>query len=405
MSEIRLVKVPSRNVLSSNDRYYVVHLSDANAIFNGSRDISREDCEVLSDTYALCRLADDRLYILASKAGMIGSLKLRTMSYQNASSVPFSSIKEMFCTVCGSFLDKGQRHVCNAPRCSECGEFLSPVDVKNGRTMCKKCRAEYIAQIRCYHGWHAQPLFQKPEKRSDVLHMGTEIETIYHDDLEESIEGISAIANPDPWKHNLRFERDCTVTVEMITEPKTLRGYHDCKELRAAMERAEEDGHFCDERTGGHIHLDRKFFGKRHETCSAMLCYLVAVFWDDFFYPISRREDDEWCRKPNAEKEDTILDVYKKNSHLGYSDHHTAVNCGNNGTIELRFWAGTIDYDQKLADLDISRAMAIWAKKTSCENLMNSKVSDIFRYIEYPETFEYIRSRVTNSEILSAIPD
>lgn len=408
MSEICVIRVPSKNVLSATDKYYVVKLSNSNAIWNGSRDITKESCDILSESFALCRELESRLYIVASKIGSVGSLRYGSGAYLRIDFVSFNNIKDMFCTSCGAFLDKGQRHDCFAPRCENCGDFLSPVDVKNGRSMCSKCRAKLIAKIFDYHYWRESPIFQKPEKRSDVLHMGTEWETSWNkgiDEKRESVSKISEIANPNPWKQNLRFMRDGSITgVEMITEPKTLKGYMNSAELKNAIEQAKNSGHYITASNGAHIHLDRTFFGKKHKICAAMLCYIVAVYWDEFFLPLSmRRYDFTYCQKPNAAKDDTIIDVHEKCC-MGSSNHYTAVNCGNTNTIELRFWSGTLDWDDIIARFDISRAMAIWAKKTSPEKLMETKPSDIFKYIENAETFDYIRAHVANSEILSEIP-
>lgn len=409
MSEIRLVRIPSTNLLPTNCRFCVLELADAEHIFRGSRDIPRELCDTLANSFAFCRYDGDRYYIISSKIGTVGSIRPYTNAYINAHSVEVEKLRPMFCVECGAFLNIGQRHTCFAPRCSECGEFLSAVDVKNGRSMCPACRAKYVAQIFSYHGWVENPIFQKTLKRSDVLHMGTEWETQYdgdYDDKKRDTAEVSATANPDPWKHNLRFMRDGTISgVEMITEPKTLRGYIESAELKNAVAKAKDLGFYTDYHTGAHIHLDRVFFGNKHEICGAMLCYMVGVYWDEFWKPLSRRETFNWCGKPSADKNDNIIDVYKKNSQMGDSNHNVAVNCGNYNTIELRFWSGTLDWDEIIARFDISRALAIWAKKTSSEALMSSKPSDIFKYIERKETFDYIRQYVTNSEILSAIPD
>lgn len=410
MSEIRLARMPSANLLNPATTYYVVELHNANSIFAGSRDISLADCEKLANSWAFCRLDGDRFYPIVSKIGAVGSIKLYTNAYNQTRRVHFENIRPMFCLECGAFLAVGQRHTCNAPRCSDCGDFLGAVDVKNGHSLCPKCRAKLIAKIFDYHAWHEKPIFQKPLKRSTVLHMGTEWETQFRGEWEEKVvatEKVSASANPDPWKQNLRFMRDGTITgVEMITEPKTLRGYIESEDLKKAIETAKENGFYVDRHNGAHIHLDREFFGERHELCSAMMCYLVAVYWDNFWKPLSRRTVFEWCGKPDAKKEDSILQVYDKNSKLAWgSNHNVAVNCGNKGTIELRFWSGTLDWDEIIARFDISRALAIWAKKNSCENLMTYSVTDIFKHIERKETFDYIKRYVTNAEILAAIPD
>lgn len=408
MSEIRLTKIANRSLLSPNETYAVIRFaSTGEAIWNGSKEIPRESCDRLAGTWAFI-IVRDRLVVAASKVGVVGSLKYRGGAYDQVNTVPLRDVKEMFCTSCGAFLDKGQRHECNAPRCPECGSFLSPVDVKNGRTICTKCRAKLVAKIFSYHCWDEAPIFQKPEKRSDVLEMGTEWETSWngsYDDKAASVVEISAVANPNPWRQNLRFMRDGSITgVEMITEPKTLKGYMASAELKAAIEKAKNTGHFITDSNGAHIHLDRMFFGKKHKICAAMLCYLVAVYWDDFFLPLSMRHGDfTYCQKPNASKDDNIIDVHDKCCRGG-SNHYTAVNCGNENTIELRFWSGTLDWDVIIARFDISRAMAIWAKKTSSDKLMEAKPSDFFRYIENPETFDYIRSHITNSEILAQIP-
>ncbi len=410
MSKIRLVRLPSANLFPTDCSFHILHLADADHIFAGSRDITRDLCNALADSFAFCRFDGDRFYIIASKVGAVGSVRLHTSAYIYSFAVETENIRPMFCTKCGAFLELGQRHNCNTPRCSECGDFLGAVDVKKGHSMCPKCRAKLVARIFEYHNWYEEPIFQKPLKRETVLHMGTEWETQFRGTYEEkrkATENVSAIANPDPWKHNLRFMRDGTISgVEMITEPKTLRGYIESKELKNAIETAKANGFFVDEHNGAHIHLDRAFFGNRSEICGAMMCYLVAVYWDAFWKPLSRRNTFNWCHQPRAEKEDNVIKVYEKNSKVSEgSDHSVAVNCGNSNTIELRFWNGTLDWDEIIARFDISRALATWAKKNPSDNLMAYKVSDIFKYIERKETFEYIRQYVTNAEILAEIPD
>lgn len=407
MSEIRLARIPSKNLLSETANYYAVQLNSADAIFNGSTDITREQCNELANTWAFCRASNDRLYLIASKVGTNGSIKLYTRAYVDTKRILYSNIKAMFCTECGIMLNLGQRHVCNAPRCSVCGEPLSAVDIKNHRNMCPHCRAGYVAKIYSYHHWNENPIFQKPLKRADVLHMGTEWETQFDSDcIDEFVVDISSIANPNPWKQNVRFMHDSTISgVEMITEPKTLKGYIESTELKNALEYAKENGFYTDRHNGAHIHLDRQFFGKKHEICGAMMCYMVGVYWDAFWKPLSRRSVFEWCGKPKAEKDDNIIDIYKKNAQVGNSNHSVAVNCGNYNTIELRFWSGTLEWDEIVARFDISRALATWAKKTPSDNLMACKPNDIYKYIELPETYAYIRRYVTNPDMLVGLPE
>lgn len=413
MSEIRVIKTPATSILETVAYIYVMKLGSSDAIFRGSMGISREDCEKLENTFCLTAFNNNRYHIIASAAGACGSLCNGSACFSRVKSLQPCDVKKAFCTGCGCFLDIGQRHDCNAPKCSRCGSPLSAYEQKHCHEfssedhICLQCVAKEVGKELGYHDWCHEPKFSKPNRRADVLHMGTEWETQYRmsSGRDVATRAVSDAASPNPYHSNLHCEHDGSITgVEFITEPKTLEDYVKCKDLKNAVEKAKEMGFYNDYHNGAHIHLDRKFFGNSGKLAGVMIAYHVAVWWDCFWLPLSGRNPDhlEYCRKSSIVARDDIIESYDKTRRE--DGHGIAVNLGNRNTIELRFWSGTLDWNEIIARFDISRALAIWAKKMTPTKLPNCTPQDIFPYVSRPETLEYIRARISDRNILAAIP-
>lgn len=278
---------------------------------------------------------------------------------------------------------------------------------RNGETYCSSCypdEDEYeYGIILDYHGhsMRKKSQFCDDLDRSKVIHMGVELEV--HNDSNDISSGEAAEYVDNKLGDYVMFERDCTIDpgFEIITRPASLE-YHLEKDWQNVMRNLISSGFVSHNKgkCGLHVHLDRNYFGKSSELAEAKFLWIFEKHWDNLCR-FSRRRNFEWCdkvKKPvSLSGEDMSYAYLVKYNRSRASDHGVAVNIGNENTIEIRLWRGTLRYETFIATLKFTARLAELIKsksvmalsKMSWENILGDD-TDI---IEYWET---VKDRQTN---------
>lgn len=314
------------------------------------------------------------------------------------------SSDKYFCTKCGKKVDDISAHDCAAIPCERCG---GKVD-KKGARICFDCAKKAAFKIYGYHRRTNKnnPIFDRPEKRGKVLHIGAEIEiegtrdfNIDASEERERIGGaLGAACIDNVYSPLFEFETDASINygVECISRPLTFDGWKKNADGVAALyKKAHELGGEFDIKNGLHFHVDRDFFyseseEKRHGALVFMEL-LIYKYWD-FFASISRRHANEFYY---ARKKDGVEGVITATRRVRDTGHTYAINAEGEYTVEFRFFGGSISNEREFfAALDIVQAVARWAKNANVIQATKATPSDIVKYLK---DCANVREFVTNT--------
>lgn len=398
---------------AENDCLYKVKLNSlAEAIQRGSRGLNNNLAKYskLAGTWICVVLDNGRFFSVANALGNNdfsfprGSGAYYDLSVEHIVNHPENDT--YICTRCGQVMhaENAENHDCKS-HCPSCGAPLV-----NGK--CETCLRKKFATVYGYHGAPSElrnPRFTSPDKRDKKLHMGIEIEFCTNgltsrDTLAKNLEKIWD-ENPIADGNFMHFETDCSLSgngFEMISNPLTLREYRkQATRFEAAFKYiSEHGGHMAG--AGSHIHIDRRFFNGNDVAASLYIGSYVAKYWDDLFSKLANGATNQYSR-PIAYDGGSIIAYVGKFFQNGRG-HGTAVNIDNSATIELRLWRGTLDYTDTLAYLDITQAIAQWAKHRTDSNFTKVKAADLFRWCSAPaNTWAYVQRHITDATLLVEI--
>ena len=132
---------------------------------------------------------------------------------------------------------------------------------------------------------------------------------------------------------------------------------------------------------GLHFHLDREFFEGASVPAAGIIQYIIYSNYQ-FFASISHRDKYHLDYACNVDSRKEIDASYRNAT---TSNHEYAVNVSNAGTLELRIFGGKIDTANKFfAALDITQAIATYAKKTPTYKVKNFRLIDLIKYLRDP---------------------
>lgn len=298
-----------------------------------------------------------------------------------------------YCADCGKRLteEEAKTHNCLAPDiCRVCGRKLT-TDGEKKAHICAHCFDAAYNKRYDYHGRknRAKPLFEKPKKREKVLHIGAEIEVNQTDDeATKNVKNFGRILNKDCYAF-AEFERDGSLVnggCEVITAPTTVDGYYKrYADIDAFYKKAIEEGCIFGvidgEMNGLHFHLDRDFFEGASVPAAGIIQYIIYSNYQ-FFASISHRDKHHLDYACNVDSRKEIDASYRNAT---TSNHEYAVNVSNSGTLELRIFGGRIDTaDKFFAALDITQAIANYAKKTPTYKVKDFRLADLIKYLRNP---------------------
>lgn len=165
--------------------------------------------------------------------------------------------------------------------------------------------------------------------------------------------------------------------LEMITQPATY-DYHcdNIEKYKQLFNEITEHGFKSQsfQSCGLHIHFNRSYFNDNEDLYTINLLYLVEKFWKDLVL-LSRRNYNKivrWADKYNKKPEDVLEDVKKYRV-----DRYRAINLTNRDTIEFRIYRGTLNIDDFMATLELTKNLIVASKTKSVMELQQMKFEDL----------------------------
>ena len=226
--------------------------------------------------------------------------------------------------------------------------------------------------IMSYHShcYSYKSKFLDDRNREANPHIGFELEVRCPswDDVNDCF--LDADSDLNNGEQRFCYEDDCSIGsgFECISRPADLKYWMDnFHNIENACRTMVSDG--CVSHNGGrcglHVHIDRNYFGSSKasdELSEAKMLWLFEKHWDNMV-KFSRRRNFTYCSKLRTFG-NTIpqLVKYDKEEACG---HYTAVNIGNNDTIELRLWRGSLRPGTIKATLKFSVRLAELVKNVS----------------------------------------
>lgn len=288
-------------------------------------------------------------------------------------------------------------------QCDDCGEWFEwsdggEWDEDGEHWYCNDCMPRHVSGVSSYHS-HSYDDFRcnSGEKRGQDLFMGFELETYAYDrDEEQDV----ADYTESQFGSYFAMERDCSIGdgIEFITQPCTL-SYHldqlpDIADWTRYLVRHGYNSHNS-AKCGFHIHLDKKYFGKKLDCATAKLLFIFERHWDNLLR-FSRRTNQQvgnWCNKHQeydgmVRKYDErtgrytsellvpgkrLTSIVKKTSH----ERYRAVNLCPYNTIEIRLWRGSLNMETIEATLKFTARLAELCKKASAIELYKMSFDDL----------------------------
>lgn len=275
--------------------------------------------------------------------------------------------------------EENYRHLCPScedelPHCCECGSTLENDCYRDacGDAYCCDCKpkSEYLQGYG--HTYASNYYRTKDDPTPDWLYLGVELETeAYRTENPEALARDVTMAVGDErivCKEDGSLDDGC----EIVTQPMSA-AYHlaplddlggrrlwdmildTCAEHNARS----HNGGNC----GLHIHVSRTWLDTNDKvTTFIRLVQGHAAEWQVF----SRRNLDNmsYCRLESDFQSGISLGdspAEKRRKTYRKTGHHTAINCENSATVELRLWRGTLVKQTLRATIEATAALALIA--------------------------------------------
>lgn len=213
------------------------------------------------------------------------------------------------------------------------------------------------------------------------LFVGYELETSpSKDDCDRGEFAMEALEEIDGY---MFMEDDCSLSghgedgIEFISNPCSLN-YHLSKmpALKRLFRAGLRNGFTSHNngRCGLHMHIDREYFGRKHDLAIAKLIYIFREHWTEMLKFSRRREDHvlEWA----ANYDDSYTAKYIA-THEDYFGRYYFLNLTNENTVEIRLWRGTFRPETFEATLRFTYRLAELARDTSIVDLAKMSWEEI----------------------------
>lgn len=313
-------------------------------------------------------------------------------------------------------LSKNERY------CKHCNQIVEKSEIIGA--YCENCLTSpnglaYRFGYHCYHDDYT--IYEKKLNQNKTALFGAEIERDYlYNDWDENfdfklkaalIESVKIL-----YKNKLKnnyvkrkavFMTDSSLNmsgIEWITFPQSYKAYkQEAHTIDGVLNIMNKYNFGNSTKAGNHIHINRKFFGdtvkKNHSKIAATkMALLLNEFWNEFTI-IAKRNKTEFAEKPKQTKDDEIFDLVEKTI-KNQNSHCAAVNLEHKETIEIRIWSGIDTASDLLLYLDLTQALAIFAKKKSFKNCQKAKFVDILKFLtDKTEHLKEIKKRLNKKKI------
>lgn len=310
----------------------------------------------------------------------------------------------------------------NEAVCKHCHSVVDQSEIVGA--FCENCLTETngLAYRFSYHSFGGPyTIYEKKVNQQKTALFGIEIERDYllgyngnfEDDLHRATIGaVKTIygnkLNNLNVKRKAVFMRDGSLSldgIEWITFPQSYKAFKKDKDKLNDTLRVLKKYNFGNsKKVGNHIHINRKFFGDMNGNkdesryAGAKMALLLNEFWEEFI-AISKRKETGYTEKPVQNKKDKIFSLIEKTINNERA-HGVAVNLEHNDTIEIRIWAGIDTAEDLLLFIDLTQALATFAKRKSLESCQRAKFTDILKLLtDKKEHLTEIKKRLHKKDI------
>ena len=279
---------------------------------------------------------------------------------------------------------EGHGRVCESclhsyTECNNCGEYHD----EEG-SYCSSCRGRELIKP-----WNWEPddrAFFKVKGENPQYFFGVELE-VGCDEPVRLAEDITELA-PDDLVY---FMEDSSIPedgIEMVTNPFSWEYYLKSGKNTFSTILDKMDGvlgAYPDESCGIHIHVSRSAFsGQQH--LYSFLRLLTGSVNRRFTTAIAERNTSEWASLSNQGDVSDIVSKAKRVKYGTFQGRYTAVNMGNDHTIEIRIFKSTLDNVEFFKNIEYVRATIEYTRHMPIKRAVNalSFVSHVLNSTEYP---------------------
>lgn len=275
--------------------------------------------------------------------------------------MPAASVILHHCESCGDEIDTGFDYFCTCCcewRCTDCGECTCYGDDEDDDCGPSDPRV---------HVWDYRPNTFRPkgDYPAQAL-LGVELEVAGDDyAIAEVVTGL------DSAEDHLYMKQDGSISgVEIVTHPMTLAWARKYPFVEL-LTRLRGAGCAVDDGYGLHIHVSRNAFQRQgKQSASHQMMWLLFIYRNvPELEKLARRRSDRWAsfRPP------TRGELARKAKTIQPDDRYVAVNCNNERTFELRFFASTLSEREFYAALEFADASVRYTRSISLRDVLRGK--------------------------------
>lgn len=198
---------------------------------------------------------------------------------------------------------------------------------------------------------------------------------------------VDVVQTYDACEDHLYMKHDGSIDgVEIVTHPMTLAWarQYPFENLLAGL-RAQG----CDvgDEYGLHIHLSRNAFRRNgRQSCAHQMLWLLFMYRNvTDLIALARRESDEWASFAAP----VPGELARKATGVDHGARYVAVNCRNEKTFELRFFAATLNTREFLAALEFADASVQYTQALCINDVLAGDALTWSHFAQWLETRNY----------------
>ncbi|WP_198345147.1 amidoligase enzyme [Mycobacterium sp. JS623] len=198
---------------------------------------------------------------------------------------------------------------------------------------------------------------------------------------------VDVVQTYDPCEDHLYMKHDSSIDgVEIVTHPMTLAW---AREYPFENLLADLRAHGCDvgDEYGLHIHVSRNAF-RRHgkQSCAHQMMWLLFMYRNvEDLTLLARRESCRWASFTTP----VPGELARKATGVDHGDRYVAVNCRNEKTFELRFFAATLHKREFLAALEFADASVQYTQTLRINEVLAGDALTWTHFSDWLETRNY----------------
>ncbi|MFM8798696.1 MAG: amidoligase family protein [Fluviibacter sp.] len=191
----------------------------------------------------------------------------------------------------------------------------------------------------------------------------------------------------DDSENHLYMKRDGSIEgVEIVSHPATLDWSRDYPYGKLLRELRKNNCH-VDDGYGLHVHVSRNAFrGVTNSSAAHQMSWLIFLYRNvEALEHLARRSSERWAsfRKPRKGE------LRHKALHVDDSSRYVAVNCNNERTYELRFFASTLVERELRAALEFADASVAYTKRIKTHDILRGNALSWDKFSDWASDHNY----------------